>query len=386
MVYILSGSRTPVGSFLGKLSQVSATRLGSLAIHEALEKAKVEKNCVDEVFMGQVLQAGQGQAPARQAAIFANLPHSVPCTTVNKVCGSGMKSIILGAQTIKAGDNQLVVAGGMENMSMAPYLQTNLRKGRKFGDDELKDSLQLDGLLDVYSKRSMGNCAEECVRLYKFSRQEQDAFATESFKRAKKALEDGVFREETIPVPVKEKKEEILITNDEGPSLVKFDKMAYLRPAFEKEGTITAANASTLNDGAAALVLGGEKHRDKAEFKIVSYSASAGDPLWFTTAPISAMKKCLEISRLDAKDIDLFEINEAFAAVAMAAIRELKLSHNNVNIYGGAIALGHPLGCSGARIVVTLMTAMRRKKARYGMASVCIGGGEALALIVEKIR
>ncbi len=385
MVYILSGRRTPGGSFLGGLSQVSAPHLGALAINGALEKSNVEKNRIDEVFMGHVLQAGQGQAPARQAAIFAGLPPSVPCTTINKVCGSGMKSIILGAQTIKVKDNRLVVAGGMENMSMAPYLLTNLRKGRKIGDDTLYDSLQLDGLLDVYTNRSMGSCAEECVKRYKFSRQEQDAFATESFKRAQKALRDGVFQEEIIPVTVKRKKREFLVANDEGPALVKFDKIAHLRPTFEKEGTITPANASTLNDGAAALVLGGEEHRDNAEFRIISYGSSAGDPTWFTTAPVSAMKKSLEIAGLALKDIELFEINEAFAVVAMATMKELNLSTDNVNIYGGAIALGHPLGCSGARIVITLMTAMKRKKVRYGMASVCIGGGEALALIVERI-
>lgn len=384
-VYILGGSRTPSGSFLGSLSTVPASRLGAAAIRGALEKTGVSGNDVDEVFMGHVVQAGTGQAPARQAALFAELPQSTPCTTVNKVCGSGMKTILMGAQSIAAGDNKLVVAGGMENMSLAPHLLHGSRTGAKFGGTEMKDSMQWDGLWDVYSDRPMGNCAEECATKYNFTREAQDEFAISSFKRAQKAAEEGIFKSEITPVTIKGRKGDTVVESDEGPFKANFEKIPQLRPAFDKNGSITAANASTINDGAAAIVLGGEEHKDKAKFKIVSYAGHAQDPTWFTTAPVEAMKKSLDKANLKIEDIDLFEINEAFAVVTMAAMEELKLDREKVNIYGGGVSLGHPIGCSGTRIVVTLMNAMERNSVKYGMASICIGGGEALSLILERI-
>ena len=383
-VYILSGARTPNGSFMGGLSSLSAPKLGAIAIEAALKKAELNPNLVDEVFMGNVVTAGVGQAPARQAAIFAGLPESIPCTTINKVCGSGLKTIITGAQTILAGDNKLVVAGGMENMSQAPHLLMNSRNGIKFGNGELKDSMQWDGLWDVYSNRAMGNCAEEAAT--KFSnRSEQDEFSIESFKRAQNAIAAGIFNSEIAAVTIKGPKGDVTISTDEGPAKANFEKMPGLKPAFEKNGTITAANASTINDGAAAIVLGGEEYKSQAKFKILSYASHAQNPTWFSTAPIEAMKKALDKAKLKLEQIDLFEINEAFAVVALAAMKELKLDHAKVNIYGGGVSLGHPIGCSGTRIVVTLMTAMENKKSKYGMASICIGGGEALAMIIERL-
>jgi acetyl-CoA C-acetyltransferase len=385
-VYILSGARTPSGSFLGSLSSVSAPRLGAVAIKGALEKAGVDSSKVEEVFMGNVVTAGVGQAPARQATLFAELPQSTQATTVNKVCGSGLKTIILGAQSIMSEDNSLVVAGGMENMSMAPHLIMNSRSGvSKFGPAEMKDSMQWDGLWDVYSDRPMGNCAEECVTKYNFTREQQDEFSIESFKRAQNALKEGIFKDEVVPVTIKGRKGDTVVEEDEGPFKAKFDKIPALRPAFDKNGTITAANASTINDGAAAVVLGGEEYKDQAKFKIVSWGAHAQDPTWFTTAPAEAMKKSLSKANLKIEDIDLFEINEAFAAVTMAAMEEFKIDRSKVNIYGGGVSLGHPIGCSGTRIVVTLMNAMERNNSKYGMAAICIGGGEALSLIVEKM-
>ncbi|MBP9679968.1 MAG: thiolase family protein [Bacteriovorax sp.] len=383
-VYILSGARTPSGSFLGSLSTVSAPKLGAVAIAAALKKADISTSTVDEVFMGNVVTAGVGQAPARQAAIFAGLPESVPCTTLNKVCGSGLKTIITGAQSILAGDNKLVVAGGMENMSMAPHLLMNSRNGIKFGEANLKDSMQWDGLWDVYSNRAMGSCAEEAAA--KFSnREEQDAYSIESFKRAQAAIKDGVFDSEIAAVTIKGAKGDTIVTTDEGPFKANFEKMPTLKPAFEKNGTITAANASTINDGAAAVVLGGEEYKAQAKFKILSYASHAQNPTWFTIAPIEAMNKALTKAQLKLEQIDLFEINEAFAVVALTAMKELKLDHNKVNIYGGGVSLGHPIGCSGTRIVVTLMTAMEKNSAKYGMAAICIGGGEALSIILERL-
>jgi len=383
-VYILSGSRTPSGTFMGPLSTVSAPKLGAVAIEAALKKAEISKDKVDEVFMGNVVSAGVGQAPARQAAIFAGLPESVPCTTLNKVCGSGLKAIITGAQTILAGDNKLVVAGGMENMSLAPHLLLNSRSGFKFGEAAMKDSMQWDGLWDVYSNRPMGNCAEEASA--KFSnREEQDQYSIESFKRAQAAITAGIFKKEIAPVTIKGPKGEVVVTEDDGPMKANFEKIPQLKPAFDKAGTITAANASTINDGAAAVVLGGEEYKSQAKFKIVSYASHAQNPTWFTTAPVEAMKKAAAKANLNLEQIDLFEINEAFAVVALAAMKELKLDHAKVNVFGGGVSLGHPIGTSGTRIVVTLMTAMEEKKAKYGMASICIGGGEALALVIERI-
>ena len=385
-VYILGGARTAIGSFLGTLSSVPASKLGATAIEGALQKANIEKSKVDEVFMGNVVTSGVGQAPARQAMLLAGLPNTIPATTVGKVCGSGLQSIILGARSIMTGDNQVVVAGGMENMSLAPHLLMNSRSGFKFGSTEMKDSMQWDGLWDVYTNRAMGNCAEECTKKYEMTREEQDAFAKESFVRAQASSKEGIFKEEIASVKIPGKKGEVEISEDEGPFKANFEKMPALKPAFEKDGTITAANASTINDGAAAVVLGGEEFADKAEFKILSYSSNAHDPTWFTTAPVEAINKSLKKANLTIDKIDLFEINEAFAAVTMAAMKELKIPHEKVNVFGGAVALGHPIGASGARIVVTLMNAMRKKKAKYGCAAICIGGGEALSLIVEKIR
>ena len=384
-VYLLSGSRTPSGSFLGSLSSVPAPQLGGVAIKGALDKIGMAKDKVDEVFMGNVVQAGVGQAPARQASFAAGLSESVPCTTVNKVCGSGLKTIIMAAQSIAAGDNSLVVAGGMENMSLAPHLIPNSRTGTKFGGGELKDAMQWDGLWDVYSDRPMGNCAEECARKYNFTREEQDSFSIESFKRAQKAIEEGVFKDEIAPVTIKTRKGETVVEQDEGPFKANFEKIPQLRPAFEKDGTITAANASTINDGAAAVLVGGDEYKDQAKFKILATAMHAQNPTWFTTAPVEAMKKCSEKAGVAIHDIDLFEINEAFAVVTMAAIKELELPKDRVNVFGGGVSLGHPIGCSGTRIVVTLMNALERQNGRYGMASICIGGGEALALLIEKI-
>lgn len=383
-VYILSGARTPNGSFLGSLSSIPAPKLGAVAIEAALKKAEIDPSKVDEVFMGNVVSSGIGQAPARQAALFAGLPESVPCTTMNKVCGSGLKTIITGAQTILAGDNEVVVAGGMENMSLAPHLLMNSRNGFKYGEAGMKDSLAWDGLTDPYQNVPMGVCAEEAAKKYS-NREEQDAYSIESFKRAQQAIKDGIFHSEIAAVTIKGPKGDTVVSTDEGPGKANFEKMPALKPAFDKNGSITAANASTINDGAAAIVLGGEKYKNQAKFKIVSYASHAQNPTWFTTAPVEAMNKAAAKANLKLEQIDLFEINEAFAVVALAAMKELKLDHSKVNIYGGGVSLGHPIGCSGTRIVVTLMNAMENKKAKYGMASICIGGGEALAMIIERL-
>ena len=384
-VYILGGSRTPQGSFLGSLSSVSAPKLGATAIDGAVTKTGVSKDKIDEVFMGQVVQAGAGQAPARQAAIFAGLNKSTPCTTINKVCGSGLQSVILGARSIMTGDASLVVAGGMENMSLAPHLLPNSRGGFKFGETSMKDSMQWDGLWDVYSDRPMGNCAEECTEKYDLTREAQDAFSMESFKRAQAAQKDGVFASEISPVVIKTRKGEIEVKDDEGPGKANFEKMPSLRPAFKKDGTITAANASTINDGACALVLGGEEYKEQAKFKILGWASHAQEPTWFTTAPVEAVKKNLAKLDLKTEDIDLWEINEAFAAVTMVATKELQLDESKVNIYGGGVSLGHPIGTSGARILLTLTNAMERNNAKLGCAAICIGGGEALSLVIERL-
>ena len=384
-VYILGGARTPQGSFLGTLSSVPAPRLGATAIEGALRFSNIDKAQVDEVFMGNVVQAGVGQAPARQAALFAGLGEEVPCTTINKVCGSGMQSVIFGARTILTNENDLVVAGGMENMSLAPHMLMNSRSGHKFGSAEMKDAMQWDGLWDVYSDRPMGNCAEECVTEYQMTREEQDEYSAESFRRAQKAQAEGIFKSEIAPVTIKGRKGDVVVEEDEGPGKVQFDKMATLRPAFAKDGTITAANASTINDGACALVLGGEKFKSKAKFKIRSWASHAQNPTWFTTAPIEAIKKNLKKENLTVADIDLWEINEAFAAVSMASIKKLELDHSKVNIYGGGVSLGHPIGTSGARIILSLMNALERNNKKIGLAGICIGGGEALSIIIERL-
>jgi acetyl-CoA C-acetyltransferase len=385
-VYILAGARTAFGTFMGSLSQVPATKLGAAAIEGALLKANIDKSKVDEVFMGNVISAGVGQAPARQATLFAGLPESVPATTVGKVCGSGLQAVILGARSIMTGDNQLVVAGGMENMSLAPHLLMNSRTGAKFGSTEMKDSMQWDGLWDVYSNRAMGNCAEECATKYNMSREEQDAFAIESFKRAQAASKDGFFKDEIIAVKVPVKGGTADVIEDEGPFKANFEKMPSLKPAFEKTGTITAANASSINDGAAAVVLGGDAFAAQAEFKILGFASHAQNPTWFTTAPVEAINKSLKKANLSIDQIDMFELNEAFANVPMAAMKELKIPHTKLNVHGGAIALGHPIGASGTRILVTLMNGMKKKQAKFGVAAICIGGGEALSIVIERLK
>ena len=384
-VYILGGARTPQGSFLGSLSTVTAPQLGATAIKAALEKADVSFEKVGEVFMGNVVQAGVGQAPARQAALGAGLPNSVPCTTINKVCGSGLQSVILGAKSILTDDTDLVVAGGMENMSLAPHFIPGSRNGTKFGQTVLKDSMQWDGLWDVYTDRPMGNCAEECTAKYELSREAQDEFSINSFKRAQAAQAEGVFKSEIAPVTIKTRKGDVVVSEDEGPSKVKFEKIPTLWPAFDKNGTITAANASTINDGACALVLGGEAYKNQAKFKILGWASHAQEPTWFTTAPVEAVKKNLQKLDLKVDQIDLWEINEAFAAVTMVAMKELQLDESKVNIFGGGVSLGHPIGTSGARILLTLTNAMERKNAKLGCAAICIGGGEALSLVVERL-
>ena len=385
-VYILSSARTPIASFLSSYSNLSAPALGGHAIKEAVSRGNIPTDKIDEVIMGQVVQAGSGQAPARQATIASGLPNSVPATTINKVCGSGMKSLIMGAQSILAGDNSVVVTGGMENMTMAPHLLPSGRGGIKFGAGQVLDSMQYDGLTDAYSKEAMGVCAEKCVEKYKISREELDDYAEMSFRRAQNAQEKGIFDNEIAPVELKGRKGKVTVVNaDEGPTKVNFEKMRSLRPAFTKDGSITAANASSINDGAASIVIAGEEYASQAELKIVAYASHAQDPEWFTTAPIEATKKCLAKADMDINQIDLFEINEAFAVVALASIKELELDKEKVNIYGSAISLGHPIGVSGCRILMSLMTGLKNEDKKYGLASICIGGGEALSIIIERI-
>ena len=388
-VYIVSAVRTPMGSFQGKLASVPATRLGSIAIEGALKHAGLEASAVQEVFMGQVLQAGAGQAPARQAALGAGVGQDVPCTTVNKVCASGMKAIALGAQAIALGDADIVVAGGMENMSMVPhYLQG--RNGAKFGDIKVKDGMLLDGLTDVYNATHMGNCAELCAREKGISREDQDAFAVESYRRATEAWQDGKFSQEVVPVSVPQRRgEPVVVDCDEEHTNVRLDKIPQLRPAFDKEGTITAANASTLNDGASALVLASEEAVAKMGLtplaKIHASADAAQAPEWFTTAPSLAIPKALDKAGLTVSDIDLWELNEAFSVVGIANNQALGLDPECVNVHGGAVALGHPLGSSGSRIVVTLVHALRQHGKKMGGAGICNGGGGASAVIVESL-
>jgi len=388
-VYILSAVRTPMGSFLGGLSSISATKLGAVAIQGAVERSGINLDQVDEVFMGNVLQAGVGQAPARQAALGAGLGKNVPCTTVNKVCASGMKAIMLGAQTILAGDNQIVVVGGMENMSQTPHY-VNGRNGTKFGNITMLDGITKDGLLDVYSNVPMGNCAELCAKEYNITREDQDAFAIESYRRAAAAWESGKFTDEIVPVPVPQRKgDPILMTKDEEFTNVFIDKIPSLRPAFDKEGTITAANASTLNDGASALVLASEeavtKYGLKPIAKIVSYADAAQDPEWFTTAPSIAIPKALDKAGLKTSDVDFWELNQAFAVVGLANTKILGLDPSKVDVNGGAVALGHPLGNSGSRVIVTLIHVLKQNQGKIGGAGICNGGGGASAMIIENM-
>jgi acetyl-CoA C-acetyltransferase len=387
-VVIVGAARTPVGSFLGSLSEVSATELGSIAVRAALERAAVGADEVGEVWMGCVLPAGLGQAPARQAALGAGLPPSVPCTTVNKVCGSGLKSILAAAHAIGAGDVEIAVAGGMESMSGAPHLLPGHRRGLKMGAGKLLDSMVHDGLWDVYTQQHMGSCAELCAREKKVSRADQDAFAAESYRRAVEAIDKGIFAEEIVAVPVKTRKGEVLVETDEEPGRGAPDKLPGLRPAFDKDGTVTAGNASSLNDGAAAVVLMAREVAEARGAKVLARLVASGqhaqEPEWFTTAPAGAIQAACKKAGLDPKEVDLWEINEAFAVVSIANNRMLGLDPARVNVHGGAVALGHPIGASGARILVTLLYEMARRGARTGGASLCIGGGEGIALVVRK--
>jgi acetyl-CoA C-acetyltransferase len=388
-VVLLGASRTPVGSFLGKLSALPASALGAAAIRGALAQAAVPADRIEAVVLGNVLQAGQGQAPARQASLAAGIPSSVPCVTVHKVCGSGMRAAMDVGNAIIAGEYDLAVAGGMESMSNAPYLLDRARTGYRMGNGVLVDSMIKDGLWDPYKDVHMGNCAEMCAAKYSFSREEQDAFSLRSYQRAQDASKRGLFADEIVSVEVPQKKgPPVVVDTDEEPFAAPLDKMAGLKPAFQKEGgTVTAANSSKINDGAAALVIASpEKARElgaKPLARIVDWCGVAQDPEWFTTAPIGAIEKLLQRTGLKVSDIDLFEINEAFAVVAMAAIKELSLDPAKVNVRGGAVALGHPIGASGARLMTTLLHALRREGKRRGIAAICIGGGEATAVLLE---
>ena len=389
-VVIVSAVRTPMGSFGGSLSSVPATTLGGVAIKGALEKVSLSTDKVDEVYMGNVLQANLGQAPARQAAMAAGLTQEVPCTTINKVCSSGMKSIMLAAQSIVCGDNDIVIAGGMENMSTVPHYSANGRNGQKLGDMKLVDGLVKDGLTDVYNKVHMGNCAELCAKEMNFSREQQDAFAIESYNRSASAWENGKFKDEVVPVAVPQRRgDDLIVSEDEEYKNVKMDKIPNLRPVFDKDGTVTAANASTLNDGAAALLLMSvEKAKElglKPIAKIRSYADAAHQPEWFTTAPAKALTIALDKANISTRDVDYFELNEAFSVVGLANIEKLGLDATKVNVNGGAVSLGHPLGCSGARIIVTLLHVLQQNDAKVGAAGICNGGGGASAMIVEMI-
>jgi len=387
-VVIVSAVRTPIGSFMGSLSSISAPILGSIAIKGALNKINLDPKLVDEVLMGNVVQAGTGQAPARQAAIHAGIPNTVPCTTINKVCASGMKAVMQGAQAIALGDADIVVAGGMENMSLIPHY-VYMRNGQKFGPSTLIDGMQKDGLVDAYDNNAMGVCADACADKYEFSREDQDNFAIQSYKRSEAAWQKGYFDDEVVPVEVPQRRgEPILVTKDEEYTNVKIDKIPSLRPAFTKDGTVTAANASTINDGAAALILMSEEKAKELNLKplatIVSFADAAQEPEWFTTAPAKALPKALSKANISIDKVDFFEFNEAFSVVGLANMKLLGLTDKNVNINGGAVSLGHPLGCSGARILVSLIHILGQQKAKIGAAAICNGGGGASAMVIER--
>ena len=389
-VYVVSAVRTPIGSWGGSLKDLSATSLGSIAIKGALAKCGLNASEVNEVYMGSVLQANLGQAPARQAARFAGIPDNVPCSTINKVCASGMKAIMLGAQSIMLGDNDVVVAGGMESMSNVPFYNENLRWGSKYGNVTLIYGLAKDGLTDVYHNYAMGNAADLCAKEYNISREEQDAFAIESYKRSQAASTDGKFVNEIVPVEIPSKKgDPIVVSKDEEPWNVKFDKIAGLRPAFSKEGTVTAANASTMNDGAAALVLMSKEKADalgiKPLAKLIGYGDAEQAPEWFTTTPSVAVPKAIAKAGIRIEDIDYFEFNEAFSVVGLVNTKKLNLDPAKVNVNGGAVSLGHPLGCSGARIITTLVNVLHQNNGKYGAAAICNGGGGASAVVIEKM-
>ena len=389
-VFIISAARTPMGSFLGGLSSVSATTLGSFAIKGALDKGNINADLVDEVYMGNVLQAGVGQAPARQAAVEAGIGKNVPCTTVNKVCASGMKSIMLGAQSILCGDNDVVVTGGMENMSQTPHYTTG-RNATKFGNINVLDGIVKDGLLDVYNKVPMGNCAELCAKEHNITREDQDNFAITSYKRTAAAWEKGLFNDEVVPVAVPQRRgDAIIVSEDEEYKNVKLEKIPALRPAFDKEGTITAANASTLNDGASALILASseavEKHGLKPIAKIISYADAAHEPEWFTTAPSKAVPIALKKAGMETSDVDFWELNQAFSVVGIANTKLLGLDPQKVDVNGGAVSMGHPLGNSGSRIMVTLINVLKQNGGKIGGAGICNGGGGASAMIIESLN
>ncbi|MGB5556317.1 MAG: acetyl-CoA C-acyltransferase [Flavobacteriaceae bacterium] len=388
-VVIVSAVRTPIGSFLGALSSIPAPNLGAIAIKGALDKIGLDYATVDEVLMGNVVQAGTGQAPARQAAIFAGLPDTVPCTTINKVCASGMKAVMQGAQSIALGDNSIVVAGGMENMSLIPHY-LYLRTGVKFGPSTLIDGLQKDGLVDVYDQNAMGVCADACAVEHSFSREDQDAFAVQSYKRSEAAWKAGKFNNEVVPVTVPQRRgEPIIVNEDEEYKNVSIDKIPSLRPAFTKDGTVTAANASTINDGAAALVLMSATKAKELNLKpiarIMSYADAAQEPKWFTTAPAKALPKALSKAGITIDEVDFFEFNEAFSVVGLANMKLLGLKDQHVNVNGGAVSLGHPLGCSGARIIVTLLGVLEQNNGKIGAAAICNGGGGASAIVIERL-
>lgn len=387
-VVIVSAVRTPIGSFMGGLSTVTASQLGAIAIQGALSKINLDPKHVDEVLMGNVVQAGVGQAPARQAAILAGLPNTVPCTTVNKVCASGMKAVMQGAQAIQSGDADVIVAGGMENMSLIPHY-VHLRNGYKFGPTTMIDGMQKDGLTDAYDNNAMGVCADLCASEYKISREEQDAFAIQSYERSAKAWSEGKFDSEVVPVAVPQRRgEPIIVSKDEEFTNVKLDKIPGLNPAFTKDGTVTAANASTINDGAAALILMSEEKAHSLGLKplayIKSYADAAHEPKWFTTAPAKALPKALDKAGISISDVDYFEFNEAFSVVGLANAKILGLDSSKMNVNGGAVSLGHPLGCSGARIIVTLLNVLQQNNAKLGAAAICNGGGGASAIVIER--
>jgi acetyl-CoA C-acetyltransferase len=387
-VYIVSAARTPIGSFNGALSTVQAPQLGAIAIKAALERASVAPEMVEEVYMGNVVSANIGQAPAQQASILAGIPTTVNCTTVNKVCASGMKAIMLGAQSILCGDNNIVIAGGMESMSNIPYYLEKARTGYRLGHDKIIDGIIRDGLWDPYKDYHMGNAGELCSTTYKISREDQDDFARESYNRAVKAWAAGCFTDEVVPVEIAGKIP-VTVSEDEEFKKSNFDKMGSLKPAFTKEGTITAANASKINDGAAAVVLVNEEKLKELKLqpiaRIVTYADASQAPEWFTTTPVKAMQKALDKSGLSVSDIDYFEVNEAFSCVAIINARELNIPTDKLNVWGGAVALGHPIGCSGARISITLASILKKNNSRYGMAGICNGGGGASALVLERV-
>ncbi|KAA3616426.1 MAG: thiolase family protein [Calditrichaeota bacterium] len=387
---IAGANRTAVGAFNGSLAGVKATDLGATVVKEAVHRAKLANEQIDEVIMGCVLPAGMGQAPARQAALGAGLPTSTTCMTINKVCGSGLKSVMLASQSIATNDADIVVAGGMENMSQTPYLLDKARNGYRLGHGTVIDGMINDGLWDVYNNFHMGNAAELCAKEYNYTREAQDKFAIDSYKKAQTAVANGYFNAEITPVAIPQRKgDPVMVTLDDEPGKANFAKMPSLRPAFDKEGTVTAANASKINDGAAAMVVLGEdvakREGIKAQARIIAHASAAREPEWFTIAPVDAMKKALDRAGMTIGDIDLFEINEAFSVVTMVAIDQLSIPAEKVNVHGGAVAIGHPIGASGARILTTLLYALEQKQKRFGLATLCIGGGEAAAMIVERI-